>query len=78
MMKLSSLRGGQTACVECIEGDACMVRRLRALGVKPGRALSVLRCAAFNGPMHVRVGGTEFFLRKRDAGLISVSAQAQV
>ncbi len=55
-----------------------MVRRLRALGVKPGRALSVLRCAAFNGPMHVRVGGTEFFLRKRDAGLISVSAQAQV
>ena len=73
-MKLSCLRCGELASVTCVEGDACFVRRLQALGVHPGRAVNVVRRAAFNGPLHLRVGSTEFFLRAREADAISVQS----
>ena len=75
-MKLSCLRCGESASVTCVEGDACLVRRLHALGVHPGRPVNVVRRAAFNGPLHLRVGSTEFFLRSREADSISVQSPA--
>ncbi len=71
-MKLSCLRCGESASVTCVQGDACLVRRLQALGVRPGKDVSVIRRAAFNGPLHLRVGSTEFFLRSREADSITV------
>jgi len=71
-MKLSCLRCGESASVTCVQGDACLVRRLQALGVRPGKAVSVIRRAAFNGPLHLRVGSTEFFLRSSEADSIGV------
>ncbi|TQV64930.1 MAG: ferrous iron transport protein A [Halothiobacillaceae bacterium] len=71
-MKLSCLRCGESASVTCVQGDACLVRRLQALGVRPGKDVSVIRRAAFNGPLHLRVGSTEFFLRSREAESITV------
>lgn len=71
-MKLSCLRCGESACVTCVEGEACLVRRLQALGVRPGKHVSVIRRAAFGGPLHLRVGSTEFFLRPREAESITV------
>ena len=75
-MKLSCLRCGESASITCVEGDACLVRRLHALGVHPGRPVNVVRRAAFNGPLHLRVGSTEFFLRTREADAISVQGGA--
>jgi len=46
------------------------------LGVHPGRPVNVVRRAAFNGPLHLRVGSTEFFLRAREADAISVQSPA--
>lgn len=71
-MKLSCLRCGESACVTCVEGEECLVRRLQALGVRPGKSVSVIRRAAFGGPLHLRVGSTEFFLRPREAESITV------
>ena len=71
-MKLSCLRCGESASVTCVQGDACLVRRLQALGVRPGKDVSVIRRAAFGGPLHLRVGSTEFFLRSREAESITV------
>ncbi|MGD9888019.1 MAG: ferrous iron transport protein A [Halothiobacillaceae bacterium] len=75
-MKLSCLHCGESASITCVEGDACLVRRLHALGVHPGRPVNVVRRAAFNGPLHLRVGSTEFFLRRREADAISVQSGA--
>ena len=75
-MKLSCLRCGEAASVTCVEGDACLVRRLHALGVHPGRAVSVVRRAAFDGPLHLRVGSTEFFMRRHEADAIRVQGMA--
>jgi ferrous iron transport protein A len=58
--------------------DAELQTRLQALGVKPGRVIEVLRRAGVGGPLHVRVGGTEFMLRRQQAAHILVQAQAVV
>lgn len=52
-------------------GDG-LVARLQALGVAPGKRISVLRRGWFNGPIVARVGQTEIAMRRGEADLVVV------
>lgn len=55
-----------------VTGD--MQARLCALGLVSGKVVQVLRRAALGDTLHLRVGSTEFMIRKNEATLIEVCA----
>ncbi|HTN82624.1 MAG TPA: FeoA family protein [Sorangium sp.] len=59
--QLAALRAGDPALVVEVSLDADLAGWLEAMGIGPGQTLTVLRRAAFGGPIHVRAGsGGEF------------------
>ncbi|MDD3609527.1 MAG: FeoA family protein [Halothiobacillaceae bacterium] len=72
-MNLSSLRCGELAAVTGLPADQALSQRLSAMGVALGKTVRLVRRAALGGPLQLRVGNTEFFLRQRDAAAIEVS-----
>ena len=50
--------------------------RLYALGLFPGARVSVLHTAPFGDPLQVKVGQTLLAIRKQEARLIEVEADA--
>lgn len=66
-LKLNSKAHITSISCSC-EGFAC---RLNAMGICTGQEIEVLRIAWF-GPIHVRIGMTELFIRKKDAKCIQV------
>jgi ferrous iron transport protein A len=69
---LSDLPVGQWARVATWQLPDGLGSRLHALGMDVGKRVTVLRRAALKGPLHVRVGMTEFMLRHADAQHIQV------
>ena len=72
MSPLTDLLPGDEAVVAAVHGDLPMRQRLAALGVRPGRPLSVMRRGALAGPLHLRLGTTDIILRRRHARAILV------
>jgi len=51
--------------------EACDVAEdMKALGLTPGRQVTLLRRAPFGGPLHLRIGPTELMIRRIDARAI--------
>lgn len=64
---LAAVRPGEMVRVIEVGLEADLAGWLEAMGIGPGQTLTVLRRAAFGGPIHVRTGsGGEFAI---DAGL---------
>jgi ferrous iron transport protein A len=62
---LSSLGAGETACVLELALEPEMAGWLRAVGISEREHVTVLRRAAFGGPIHVRTSsGGEFALHR--------------
>ncbi len=70
---LRQLATGESAIIVRLDVDLELQKRLLALGLRVGKAVKVIRRAAFGGPIHVRIGTTEIILRTAEAALISVS-----
>ncbi len=70
---LRQLAIGESATIVRLDVDHELQKRLVALGMRVGKAVKVIRRAAFGGPIHVRIGTTELILRAAEAALISVS-----
>jgi len=64
---LSSLAIGQVGTISAVAAEPALEHRLRALGFKVGKSITVMRRASFNGPIHVRLGATDVILRPNDA-----------
>ena len=58
--------------IASINAEQALHLRLNALGFRPGKRLQVIRQAAFNGPLHVRIGSTDVIIRQRDAQAIQL------
>ena len=71
-MDLSSLEVGEVAVIAALTAEVGLHQRLLALGIRPGRQVSLLRRAWFSGPLHLRVGTTELMLRHRDAKQVHI------
>lgn len=37
-----------------------------------GKKIELIRCASFNGPLHVRIGTTDILLRRSEANRILI------
>lgn len=72
MSPLTDLLPGDDATVAAVRGDLPLRQRLAALGVRPGRPLSLMRRGALAGPLHLRLGTTDIILRRRHARAIYV------
>jgi DtxR family transcriptional regulator, Mn-dependent transcriptional regulator len=71
---LSSLVPGTKATVERIpDGDGELLRYLSKLKLTPGRRLEVREAAPFDGPLTVRVGGTDHAISRQLAAQIGVT-----
>jgi len=59
---LTHLRRGQSGRVIQIMGGFGIIRRLSALGIRPGKRIIKISAMFMRGPVTVRVGGTEIAL----------------
>ncbi|AZN38160.1 ferrous iron transport protein A [Iodobacter ciconiae] len=57
--------------------DADLCQRLAALGLHVQRDVQVIRRGVMGGPLQLRVGSTEFMLRRNDARQIVVDILPQ-
>ncbi len=69
---LSNLTPGETALISNIDADNSLFHRLAALGFRNGKRVELVRCASFNGPLHVRIGSTDIILRRIEASRIQI------
>jgi DtxR family transcriptional regulator, Mn-dependent transcriptional regulator len=71
---LSALEAGDRATVERIpDGDGELLRYLSKLKLTPGRRVEVRESAPFDGPLTVRVSGSDHAISRELAAQISVS-----
>ncbi|MCP9772959.1 ferrous iron transport protein A [Synechococcus sp. Tobar12-5m-g] len=72
-MSLANVAVGELVVLRSFPADPSLQDRLRAMGVKPGVALQVVRRGFPGGILHVRVGLLEFMLRRRDAAQMEIA-----
>jgi len=53
------MREGQTGIVVELAGGRGMVRRMQAMGIRPGVPISKLTSQPFRGPVSLQVGATQ-------------------
>lgn len=70
---LTQLEVGLPGRIERVGLDGEFSARLRALGLSPGQTIDVMRQAPWHGPLHLRIGTTEFMLRTEQARHIWVT-----
>jgi len=58
-LPLAEMRTGQTGTVVGVMGGHGLIRRLDALGIRPGRKVTKLSSTLFSGPVILRVDNTQ-------------------
>jgi ferrous iron transport protein A len=71
-MPLSSVEQGHRVQVETLPDHPVLMRRLQAMGVRPGAEIEVLRRGRPGGILHLACGFLEFMLRVEHADQLSV------
>ncbi len=72
-MRLKDLAVGDTGCVAGFDkGNAAYRRKLLCMGLTPGVAFTVTRCAPMGDPVELRVRGFSLSLRKDEAAALRV------
>lgn len=72
MTSLASVPLALPVVLRSLPADAALRQRLRALGVRPGCRLEVVRRGIPGGLLHVRMGLLAFMLRPADAADMAV------
>jgi ferrous iron transport protein A len=57
-LTLAEMRTGQTGTVVEVRGGHGLIRRLDALGIRPGRKVTKLSSTLFRGPITLRVNNS--------------------
>jgi ferrous iron transport protein A len=58
-LTLAQMRTGQTGAVVEVLGGHGLIRRLDALGIRPGKKVTKLSSTLFRGPVILRVNNTQ-------------------
>lgn len=64
--------GSRVTVAEVADEDAALLTYLSDLGLIPGASVEVLAKAPFDGPLHIRVGGSEYALGETVTRAVSV------
>ncbi len=69
---LTQLSPGQGACIAALHAAEALQHRLAALGFRIGKRITMVRRAAFDGPLHVRIDQTDIIIRRVDAACVEL------
>lgn len=58
-LTLAQMRSGQTATVIQVLGGRGLIRRLDALGIRPGKKVTKISAGLFHGPVIVKVDNAQ-------------------
>ena len=72
---LAHLAPGQEAPITALHAGEALQHRLAALGFRVGKRVQLVRRAAFNGPLQVRIDHTDVIIRRADALCVELSAE---
>jgi ferrous iron transport protein A len=72
-MTLTDLPHGTDALVKRVKGSGRVAKRLMELGVIPGVAVQVVKCAPFGDPIEVRLRGYSLAMRRSEADAIEIA-----
>jgi len=61
-LTLAQMRTGQSGTVVGVKGGMGLIRRLDALGIRPGVKVTKISAALFRGPVTIRVGNAQVAL----------------
>ncbi|MBI5266777.1 MAG: ferrous iron transport protein A [candidate division Zixibacteria bacterium] len=75
MTFLNKMIPGQRAKVIGFTQDSPLVRRLRELGIGPGKSVTCVCRAPLNDPLLIRIGASRLSLRRADASLVTVEIE---
>lgn len=70
MRRLDELSPGEEGQIQRVSAPKGLLRRLFALGLRPGARVRLLRRAPLGDPLEVRVGESFVALRKREAASV--------
>ena len=62
IIPLTQMAPGQSGIVVSLEGGWGMVRRMQAMGIRPGVPITKVTVQPFRGPVSIQVGATEVAL----------------
>lgn len=69
---LRSLKVGQRACIERINAEGELGRRIRDMGLVPGAQIEIVGRAPLKDPVAIRLKGFTLSLRNNEADFIQV------
>lgn len=69
---LGSLGIGESAVVSSVNGTGPVMMRLMEIGLIPGRSVTLVRRAAFGGPIELLVDQTRVAVRLAEAGCVEI------
>ena len=72
MTPLSTLKIGESAVIEKLEGRPEIMLHLVELGLSPGEKVSLLEVAPWGGPMEIELMGYRLAIRRSEADKILV------
>ena len=70
---LAALRAGERGRVQPGTADHPAFQRLLAMGLLPGKEVSVVQVAPLGDPVEIEFNGMRLSLRKADAGAVQVA-----
>ena len=71
---LTQLAPGRVARISELHAAEALQHRLAALGFRIGKQILMVRQAAFNGPLHIRIDQTDIIIRRIDAESVNIRA----
>ena len=72
MKTLRDIKCGDTVCVEKLNGEGPVKRRIMDMGITRGTVIYARKVAPLGDPIEITVRGYELSIRKADAELIMV------
>lgn len=75
MTFLNKMVPGQRAKVIGFTQDSPLVRRLRELGIGPGKSVTCVCRAPLRDPLLIKIGASRLSLRRADASLVTVEIE---
>jgi Fe2+ transport system protein FeoA len=77
MTPLSTLKIGESAVIEKLEGRPEIMLHLVELGLSPGERVTLLEAAPWGGPLEIELMGYRLAIRRSEAKRILVSDQSR-
>lgn len=76
IMPLTKMEAGQNGIIVGVSGGHGMVRRLEALGIRPGKKITKVSTMLFRGPVTVRVDNSQVAIGFGMASRVMVEVNA--